>query len=205
MTRLNERILDSVQFKRRKATEDTKRKIGGWEIWYCEGPEFQHCYDRTVSLYVHQGAAVLTFDGGETVDLRPGDLLAIEEGARAASAISEPIRNSYMNHDTFTSALAGLVLTELKYGHILPTMATTTIKSTYSLDVETVRTLEAIARRWNVSKSEALRRAIRGAADREPPEETGALEALDLDAESAGRWEKQSRAERKASSKRLES
>ncbi len=43
-------------------------------------------------------------------------------------------------------------------------MATTTIKSTYSLDVETVRTLETLAARWNVSKSEVLRCAIRTAA-----------------------------------------
>ena len=40
-------------------------------------------------------------------------------------------------------------------------MAITTIKSTYSLDVESVRALESLARRWNVSKSEVLRRALR--------------------------------------------
>ena len=47
-----------------------------------------------------------------------------------------------------------------------------TIKSTYSLDVESVRALEALAHRWNVSKSEVLRRAIRIAAtdrDGSPP------------------------------------
>ena len=104
MTRLNERILGSVQFKRRKATEDTKRKIAGWEIWECEDPEFQHNYERTVSLYVHRGTAVLTFDDGETVDLQPGDFLTIEKGAGATWAISEPIRNSYRYHDTFLSA-----------------------------------------------------------------------------------------------------
>lgn len=43
-----------------------------------------------------------------------------------------------------------------EYGHIVGNMATMTIKSTYSLDVGTVRTLEELARRWNVSKSEAL-------------------------------------------------
>jgi hypothetical protein len=42
--------------------------------------------------------------------------------------------------------------------------ATTTIKSTCALDVETVGALEALARRWNVSKSEAMRRAIRASA-----------------------------------------
>jgi hypothetical protein len=43
-------------------------------------------------------------------------------------------------------------------------MAIPKIKSTYSLDVETVRTLESLARRWNVSKTEVVRRAIRSAA-----------------------------------------
>ena len=37
-------------------------------------------------------------------------------------------------------------------------MASTTIKGTYALDVETVRALERLAQEWDVSKSEALRR-----------------------------------------------
>ena len=36
-------------------------------------------------------------------------------------------------------------------------MAETIIKSTYSLDVESVRALEELARHWAVSKSEVLR------------------------------------------------
>ncbi|MXW55498.1 MAG: ribbon-helix-helix protein, CopG family [Gemmatimonadales bacterium] len=58
-------------------------------------------------------------------------------------------------------------------------MATTTIKSTYSLDVASVRTLEALARRWKVSKSEVLRRAIKAAADEDATREDGPLAALD--------------------------
>ena len=57
-------------------------------------------------------------------------------------------------------------------------MAVTTIKSTYSLDVETVRTLESLARRWDVSKSEVLRRAIRAAAEEKSPRAKRKLEAL---------------------------
>ena len=91
-------------------------------------------------------------------------------------------------------------------------MATQTIKTTYSLDVETVRQLEQMARRWNVSKSEALRRAIRAAAtDGLPGEGSEAIGALDelqrsfgLDAEEAARWEKTARVERQASSRRRE-
>jgi hypothetical protein len=91
-------------------------------------------------------------------------------------------------------------------------MATQTIKTTYSLDVETVRTLEQMARRWNVSKSEALRRAIRAAAaEGLPGEGREAISALDelqrslgLDAEESVRWEKAARIERQASSRRRE-
>ena len=57
-------------------------------------------------------------------------------------------------------------------------MATMTIRGTYALDVGTVRRLEDLARRWGVSKSEALRRAIRGASDTDRLSETG-LEVLD--------------------------
>ena len=58
-------------------------------------------------------------------------------------------------------------------------MAVTTIKSTYSLDVGSVRTLEELARRWKVSKSEVLRRAIRIAAAGDNPGNVAALDALD--------------------------
>lgn len=90
-------------------------------------------------------------------------------------------------------------------------MATTTVKSTYSLDVDTVRQLQAIARRWNVSRSEALRRAIQAAAKQQLPAESDALNALDRLQKSLGlteniarRWEKRVRSERRGSSRRLE-
>ena len=90
-------------------------------------------------------------------------------------------------------------------------MAVTTIKSTYSLDIETVRTLESLARRWNVSKSEVLRRAIRAAAEGKSPRAKRKLEALrQLQASVKRRgidiaaWEREIRATRdEAWSKRL--
>ncbi len=89
-------------------------------------------------------------------------------------------------------------------------MATPTVKTTYSLDLETVRTLEALARRWNAS--EALRRAIRATATRQPVEaQRHAVKALDelqrslgLDNGAAARRQKAARAERGASSRRRE-
>jgi Zn-dependent peptidase ImmA (M78 family) len=91
-------------------------------------------------------------------------------------------------------------------------MAVTTIKTTYSLDVETVEKLEELARRWNVSKSEALRRAIRAATKLAPPGAEDAIRALDelqqsleMSKDLARQWEKRTRDERRASSRRLES
>jgi len=90
-------------------------------------------------------------------------------------------------------------------------MASLRIKGTYSLDVETVRRLESMARRWNVSKSEALRRAIRAASEQELPAGGEAIEALDrlqesleLDDEAARTWENRVRTERRDSSGRRE-
>ncbi len=88
-------------------------------------------------------------------------------------------------------------------------MAIMTIKATYSLDVDTVRQLENLARRWNTSKSGALRRAIRSAAAAPHSDHNEALDALDrlqdmlaLDHESASTWADEVVRERKASRNR---
>lgn len=80
-----------------------------------------------------------------------------------------------------------------------------TIKSTYSLDVESVRTLESLAQRWGVSKSEALRRMIHAAAAGHVPpadDSTAALDALQaslkLTARAAEEWRERVRHERRA-------
>ena len=88
-------------------------------------------------------------------------------------------------------------------------MAVTTIKSTYALDVESMRTLEKLAQRWNVSKSEVLRRAIRIAATDGSPGDGAVLGALDrLQASLRSRrvdlaqWERDLKAERRATARR---
>ncbi len=88
-------------------------------------------------------------------------------------------------------------------------MATTTIRSTYSLDVQTVRSLGRLAKTWNVSKSEALRRAIRAAADaKEATRPLSQLEALEklqksLTDKKATRWLADVRRGRRAWSRRI--
>ena len=86
-------------------------------------------------------------------------------------------------------------------------MAIPSVKATYSLDVETVKALQRMARRWSVSKSEALRRAIRAAAAGAAPDSRLHLKRLDelqrklaLDPAKATRWVRDVKAERAAHS-----
>lgn len=88
------------------------------------------------------------------------------------------------------------------------TMAIPKIKSTYTLDTETIGALEGMARRWGVSKSEALRRAIHAAAQQSALSRLETLtklqESLNLTPAKARAWIRRSRAGRRASSERLE-
>lgn len=81
-------------------------------------------------------------------------------------------------------------------------MAIPTVKSTYVLDLESAAALERLAREWNVSKSEVLRRAIKSAAGAPVPNRVELLrmmqKAAALTSTSAVLWARRVRAERKA-------
>ncbi len=87
-------------------------------------------------------------------------------------------------------------------------MAVPKIKSTYTLDVETVEALEEMAHRWGVSKSEALRRAIHATAQQSVVSRVEALtklqESIGLTPAKASAWVRRSQANRRSSSERLE-
>lgn len=93
-------------------------------------------------------------------------------------------------------------------------IASAMIKSTYSLDPETVRKVERLAARWKVSKSEVLRRAV-AVADKarevkeKNPADLAPLEALrklqnhmKLTAKQARDWEAEVKRERRATRNR---
>ncbi len=82
-------------------------------------------------------------------------------------------------------------------------MPQSTVRSTYSLDLATVRDLERLARRLGTSKSEVLRRAVRALVQQEPDLAAQSLQALnelqsraDLSQEHAKEWASQVRDER---------
>lgn len=87
-------------------------------------------------------------------------------------------------------------------------MASMTIRSTYALDPETVGSLARLATQWGVSRSEALRRAVRAAAAglSPAPQPQRALDSLQsamgLNARGAEAWVRRVRGERRAASPR---
>lgn len=99
-------------------------------------------------------------------------------------------------------------MTSRKIMAILWRMTGEKIKATYSLDLETVRDLERMAKRLKISKSAALRRAIRLAAGLEPragEDQLSALEelqqSLDIAPEDLREWEEENRKLRRSSSR----
>ena len=86
-------------------------------------------------------------------------------------------------------------------------MATVTVRSTYSLDLDTVRRLEHLAALWNTSKSGALRRAVQVASTQAQGAGSAKLEALKqlqqrlaLDAEGVAAWRRDVAQERRGTS-----
>nr|WP_255665391.1 ribbon-helix-helix protein, CopG family [Luteitalea sp. TBR-22] len=82
-------------------------------------------------------------------------------------------------------------------------MAITSVRTTYSLDEDTIGRIEQLARRWNVSKSEVLRRAVRMADEQSAASDRlAALKELQasmqMTPEKEAAWVAEIRAERDA-------
>jgi hypothetical protein len=70
-------------------------------------------------------------------------------------------------------------------------MASMTIRSTYSFDTETAQAIRALAKRWNVSQAEAIRRSVRIATEQQANEPTPAEVVAHYRERGAPRsWEK---------------
>ena len=87
-------------------------------------------------------------------------------------------------------------------------MALPMVKSTYMLDLESVDALVRLARDWQVSKSEVLRRVLKNAVAGPVPDRVALFrqmqKAAGVSAAKADRWVAAVRAERRASATRPE-
>jgi uncharacterized cupin superfamily protein len=81
----------------RNPSEEELDEMGvrSWPIWTKEASEFPWSYDATETCYVLEGRVVVTPDGGEPVEIQPGDLVTFPEGMSCTWRITEPIRKHY--------------------------------------------------------------------------------------------------------------
>jgi predicted transcriptional regulator len=125
----------------------------------------------------------------------------------AAGVVAAPFA-AFARAGSMADAPDPAALTSTKVCSYHTCMATTVIRTTYALDEDTVRRLESLARQWNVSKSEALRRAIRAAdaASVTPDARLSALDELQasmgLTRTRAQAWVREVRSERRRSTAR---
>jgi uncharacterized cupin superfamily protein len=69
--------------------------VQDWPIWAKEPSEFPGSYDATETCYVLEGRVVVTPDGGEPVEIQPGDLVTFPVGMSCTWKVVEPIRKHY--------------------------------------------------------------------------------------------------------------
>jgi uncharacterized cupin superfamily protein len=69
--------------------------VRDWPIWTKEVSEFPWSYDMTETCYVLEGRVVVTPDGGEPVEIQPGDLVTFPVGMSCRWKVVEPIRKHY--------------------------------------------------------------------------------------------------------------
>jgi uncharacterized cupin superfamily protein len=66
-----------------------------WPIWTKEASEFPWEYDVEETCYVLEGRVVVTPEGGEPVEIGPGDLVTFPRGLRCTWRVEAPIRKHY--------------------------------------------------------------------------------------------------------------
>jgi uncharacterized protein len=69
--------------------------VENWPIWTKEASEFPWEYDAEETCYVLEGRVVVTPDGGEPVEIGPGDLVTFPRGMSCAWKVETPIRKHY--------------------------------------------------------------------------------------------------------------
>lgn len=69
--------------------------VESWPIWTKETSEFPWEYDAEETCYVLEGQVTVTPDGGEPVEIGPGDLATFPKGMRCTWRVTAPIRKHY--------------------------------------------------------------------------------------------------------------
>ncbi|HTX92849.1 MAG TPA: cupin domain-containing protein [Anaerolineales bacterium] len=69
--------------------------VFSWPIWEKEKSDFPYCYETAETCFIIEGHFIVTPDGGEPVDVRPGDLVTFPAGLSCRWKILRKVRKHY--------------------------------------------------------------------------------------------------------------
>ncbi|CAD7702003.1 unnamed protein product, partial [Ostreobium quekettii] len=69
--------------------------VYNWPIWECEASNFPWTYDSNETCYILEGQVTVTTDTGESVDIKPGDLVTFPKGMSCTWDVQKAIRKHY--------------------------------------------------------------------------------------------------------------
>jgi uncharacterized protein len=78
-------------------SKDQLAKMGvfSWPIWEKEESEFPYFYDSEETCLILEGRVTVTPDGGQSVEIGPGDLVVFPTGLSCTWKITKKIRKHY--------------------------------------------------------------------------------------------------------------
>ena len=81
----------------RNPSEERLNALGvkTWPIWTKEVSEFPWSYDMTETCYILEGRVQVTPDGGQPVEIQPGDLVTFPQGLSCTWQVLDPVRKHY--------------------------------------------------------------------------------------------------------------
>lgn len=66
-----------------------------WPIWEKEESDFEWYYDETEMCYIIQGHIIVTPEGGQSMEILPGQLVTFHKGLKCRWQILKAVRKYY--------------------------------------------------------------------------------------------------------------
>ena len=80
-----------------KPTPEKLKQLGvdTWSAWSCDPSEFDWQYPFDETAYVKKGRVIVTEEGGESVEIKAGDLVFFPKGMKCKWKVIERIEKVY--------------------------------------------------------------------------------------------------------------
>ncbi|MBE0429794.1 MAG: cupin domain-containing protein [Thermoleophilia bacterium] len=80
-----------------RPTEAELKELGAgqWSEWSCDVSRFPWEYGAEETCYIHQGRVIVETEGGESVEIKKGDLVTFPSGMKCAWDVKEKISKVY--------------------------------------------------------------------------------------------------------------